>query len=130
MKARFGCDSLISLATCCGAEPRVRTVNAYYEDGAFYVITYALSNKIKELADNPRAAVCGDWMTAQGIGENLGHPCDARNAVIAQKLRSVFSAWYGNGHVNEEDPYTCILKITLASAVIFADGTRYDLTFN
>lgn len=30
---RFGCDSLISLATINGDAPAVRTVNGYYEDG-------------------------------------------------------------------------------------------------
>ena len=29
--------------------PCVRNVDAYYEDGAFYVITYALSNKMKQI---------------------------------------------------------------------------------
>lgn len=47
MKERFGHDTLLSLATVDGDQPFVRTVNAYYEDGAFYVITHGLSNKMK-----------------------------------------------------------------------------------
>lgn len=47
MNERFGRDTLIALATADDTVPSVRTVNRYYEDGAFYVITYALSSKMK-----------------------------------------------------------------------------------
>ena len=55
MQERFGCDKLISLATCVENLPSVRTVNAYYLDGCFYVITYALSGKIQQIKQNPRS---------------------------------------------------------------------------
>lgn len=57
MKERFGKDSILSLATCVEGVPYVRTVNGYYEDGAFYIITYGLSNKMKQLEKNPLLAV-------------------------------------------------------------------------
>ena len=47
MQERFGHDNVLALATVDGTEPWVRYVNAYYENGAFYVITYALSNKMR-----------------------------------------------------------------------------------
>ena len=53
MDERFGHDSVIALATQDGDMPSVRYVNAYYEEGAFYVITYALSNKMRHLEKNP-----------------------------------------------------------------------------
>ena len=71
MKERFGKDSILSLATCVEGVPYVR--NGYYEDGAFYIITYGLSNKMKQLEKNPLVAVSGEWFTAHGIGENLGY---------------------------------------------------------
>ena len=57
---RFGRDTLIALATESNGTPYVRTVNAYYEDGAFYIITHALSNKMRQLAQNPAAAIAGE----------------------------------------------------------------------
>ena len=45
IQERFGKDSLIALATVDGDIPAVRTVNTVYIDGAFYVVTYALSGK-------------------------------------------------------------------------------------
>lgn len=73
MNERFCKDSLIALATMDGTTPWVRTVNSFYEDGAFYVVTYGLSNKMKQIEKNPTVAICGDWFTGHGIGENLGH---------------------------------------------------------
>ena len=49
MMERFGKDTVIALATMENDVPSVRYVNAYYEHGAFYIITHALSNKIKHL---------------------------------------------------------------------------------
>ncbi|MDY5014656.1 MAG: pyridoxamine 5'-phosphate oxidase family protein, partial [Eubacteriales bacterium] len=49
MAERFGKDTIISLATTEDNMPYVRYVNAYYENGAFYIITYALSNKMRQL---------------------------------------------------------------------------------
>ncbi len=43
---RFGKDTIIALATMDGNTPCVRNVNAYYEEGTFYIITYGLSNKM------------------------------------------------------------------------------------
>ena len=129
MTERFGRDREIYLATLEGDRPWVRTVNSYYEDGSFYVITYALSNKIKQLAQNPNAAICGDWFTAHGVGENLGWVLAEENAALLAKLKEVFSAWYGNGDINESDPNTCILRIRLTDGVLFWHGARYDIDF-
>ena len=129
LKARFGKDSLIALATVDDGKPSVRTVNSYYEDGSFYVVTYMLSNKMRQIVQNGDVAVCGDWFTAHGVGENLGWVREAENAALAEKLRGVFAAWYGNGHVNEEDRNTCILRIRLTDGVLLSNGMRYELDF-
>jgi general stress protein 26 len=129
MDERFGHDNLIALATVDGDSPAVRTVNAYYEDGCFYAVTYALSGKMQHIAKNPQVAICGDWFTARGFGENMGHILLPENADMADKLRKVFSEWYGNGHINEADPNTIILRMKLTEGVLFNHGTRYDIDF-
>ncbi len=55
MVERFGHDTLISIATLDGNRPAVRIVNSYYEDGSFYTVTYALSNKMKQIKRIPRS---------------------------------------------------------------------------
>ena len=126
---RFGKDSLIALATVEDGIPYVRTVDAVYIDGAFYVVTYSLSGNCKQIAKNPTVAISGEWFTAHGVGENLGHVLLPENKVVMDILRAAFAAWYDNGHTNEADPNTCLLKITLTDGVLFADGTRYDIEF-
>lgn len=129
MVERFGRDTLLSIATIDGSTPSVRIVDSYYENGNFYTITHALSNKMRQIQANPIVAVCGEWFTAHGIGENIGHPCDEKNRELSSKLREAFSAWYSNGHTDESDPNTCILSIRLTDGILFTHETRYDIDF-
>ena len=126
---RFGHDTLISVATIDGSRPAVRTVNSYYENGSFYTVTYALSGKMKQIQINPEVAICGEWFTANGVGENLGYVRDVKNEEIMGKLRAVFAEWYDNGHTDENDPNTCLLCIRLTDAVLFNQGTKYEINF-
>lgn len=129
MEERFGKDNVIALATDSEGVPSVRYVNAYYENGSFYIITYGLSNKMKQIEKNPVAAIAGDWFTAHGEGENLGYFGKSENADMANKLRTVFAEWIDNGHNNFEDENTCILRIKLTDGVLFSHGTRYEIDF-
>ena len=43
-----------------------------------------------------------------------------------QVLRKAFAAWYDNGHVNETDENTCLLRIRLTDGVVYREGQRYD----
>ena len=129
MDMRFGRDNLIALATTEDGIPSVRAVNSYYEGGSFYVITHARSGKMHAITKNPHVGVCGDWFTGHGIAENMGHILNPDNADLADKLRAVFDQWYGNGHVNEGDPDTIILRIRLTDGILLDHGDRYDLTF-
>ena len=124
-----GRDNLIALATTDGDSPSVRAVDAYYDDGCFYTVTYALSGKMQQIANNPKVAICGDWFTAHGVGENMGHILLDENSTQAGKLRAAFAAWYSNGHTNEADPNTIILRIRLTDGVLFHHGTRYEIDF-
>lgn len=118
-------DGLISLSTIAlepGADgksrPAARIVDAYYEDGAFYTVTYATTDKMRQIAQNPNVAVCiiVDNFTADGIGENLGWVCDEKNEKIMAKLRTIFSEWYNEAN-NDEDPNTCLLRIRLTKGL-------------
>ena len=129
MDERFGCDTLISLATLNEGEPAVRIVNSYYEKGSFYTITHALSNKMHQIGRNPAVTICGEWFTATGVGENLGYIGDKKKEALADKLRTALAQWYSNGHTDESDPNTIILRIRLNKALLFSHGTRYDMDF-
>lgn len=98
MVERFGKDNVLALATAADNVPYVRSVNAYYENGAFYVITCALSGKMRQLAENPTCALAGEWFTAHGMGESMGWFRRPENAPIAAALRCAFAEWIDNGH--------------------------------
>ena len=127
---RFGKDSIIALATTLDDVPYVRSVNAFYDDGAFYVLTYGLSNKMRQIERNPTVAISGDWFTAHGKGVNLGYFGKEENALIAKKMKSVFSEWIDNGHNNFDDVNTCILCIELTDGLLLSHGTRYEIDFS
>lgn len=127
MKERFGRDTVIALATYDTETPYVRFVNAYYEDGAFYVITYALSNKMRQIGQNPVVAVAGEWFTAHGNAIDLGWFGKGENSTIAEKLKNAFASWINNGHNDFDDPNTIILCIRITDGVLFSHGTRFDI---
>ena len=126
MIERFGKDTIISLATTENTTPYVRYVNAYYEDGAFYIITHALSNKMKHIKDNSVVAIAGEWFTAHGRGISLGYFRKKENCVIAEKLKKVFAEWIDNGHTDFNDENTIILRVELTDGLLLSHGTRYE----
>ena len=126
MIERFGKDTVIALATVEQEVPYVRKVNAYYEDGSFYIITYALSNKIKQIEKNPNVATAGEWFTAHGKGKNLGYFGKEENRTIAETLKIVFAQWIDNGHNDFDDENTIILCVELTDGLLLSHGTRYE----
>lgn len=126
MAERFGKDTVIALATAEGGIPFVRYINAYYEDGAFYLITHARSNKMRQIRDNPAVAIAGEWFTGHGTGRSLGYFGKEENSAIAQKLKKAFAAWIDNGYSDLGDQNTIILCITLTGALLLSHGTRYE----
>ncbi len=127
MRERFLNHPVIALATTDGRRQYVRNVCAHYEEGAFYIITYLMSNKMKQIAQCPEVAVCGEWFTGHGVAQNLGYIRAAENLELATRMHEAFSSWYRSGYFNEDDPKTCILKIKLTDGVLMDNGARYEL---
>jgi hypothetical protein len=124
-----GKDNVISLCTMAvepaadgSPRPYVRDVDAYYEDGVFYVTTWLTSKKMKQITANPNVAfsVCMNWFSGNGIGEDLGWVLDPKNAELRLKLRKAFEKWYD--HANDEKNEKCrILAIRITRAVAIKD---------
>ena len=126
LSARFSADSLMALATVdADGRPWVRTIDAIFIDDSFYTITHALSHKMEHIRIHPQAAISGDWFSGHALCEKLGHVGAEKNAMLAKRLREAFSAWYDNGHTNESDPNTIILRIRLTDGILYDHGKRY-----
>jgi uncharacterized pyridoxamine 5'-phosphate oxidase family protein len=89
LNERFGNgkDNVISLATISlengpdgNPRPCVRDVDAYYEDGMFYIVTYAQSNKVKQIMNNPEVSISVHFedFFSSGTVKNLGWVLDPR----------------------------------------------------
>ena len=125
MNERYNKDELWPIATKNGDGMDVRFVNGYYEDGAVYTVTYSLSRKMQHIAAEPKVAICSFWFVGHGIGENLGWVRDEKNAEIMAKCRAAFAEWYDNGHTNEEDPNTCLLRVKLIDGFLIDNEKKY-----
>jgi len=130
MAERFGKDSLIAIATMDGKRLYNRMVDAYYENGSFYISTNALSNKMKQIEAHPDVAICAvEWFSGHGVGKNLGWVLEPQNAEIRSKLREAFE-WYDHAN-NEQDKNCCILEIRLTDGMLIKDhhAIRYQIDF-
>jgi general stress protein 26 len=127
LKERFRTGQLIALATSIDNRPYVRAVNAYYEDGVFYVMTDASSGKMKQIEMNPEVAICGQLLNGRGVAENIGHVLKPEHEELMETLRVALAEWYSYGKVNEADPNTVILKIQLTQATVIDNGNKYEL---
>lgn len=124
----YGKDTVVSLATVNGNKANVRTVDAYFKDNAFYVTTYALSQKMNDIITNTSAAICRDLFVCHGQAVNIGHPLKDGNLALRDELREIFHTFYDK-HVNEKDEHTCILRIDLEDALLFANNYKYNIDF-
>jgi len=130
MAERFGKDSLIAIATTDGERLFNRMVDAYYENGSFFVSTHALSNKMRQIATHPEVAVCAvDWFSGHGTAKSLGWVLEPQNAEIRAKLREVFE-WYDHAN-DEQDKNCCFLEIRLTDGMLIKDhhAIRYQIDF-
>jgi len=131
-------DNVLGLATIdtelnADGKPRpvVRDVDAYYENGVFYAVTYANSAKMQQIAQNNEVsiAVNFEWFTAGGVGENLGWVMKPENADIRAKLRKAFEKWYDMAN-NENDENCCFLAIRLKSGIIILNHHETIITMD
>jgi uncharacterized pyridoxamine 5'-phosphate oxidase family protein len=126
-----GKDNLIALATISlspnaadNPRPTVRMVDAYYEDGMFYVSSSSWKNKTMEIEKNNEVSICGlDLFAAHGTAENLGWVKDEKNLEIREKMKKIFP-WFDD-HGNEESPDSIVLCITLTEGTITDNERKY-----
>lgn len=132
-----GKDNVIALCTLEEGEegkirPCVRDVDAYYEEGVFYITTWVESRKMRQIGANKEVAfsVSFEGISGNAIGENLGWVLDPKNAEIRDKLRETFKAWYDIAN-NEQDQRCVILALRMTQVNILKDhgAVHYTMDF-
>lgn len=124
----FQKDYQFALATAKDNTPSVRYIDTYYQEGAFYVVTYALSQKVKEIMENGQVSLCHKLYRFRGNAINIGHPLKEENLAIREKLVQAFQPWYF-AHNNEKDENMCYVKIELEEGFVYKDGSGYKVNF-
>ena len=69
----FAKDCQFSLATAKDNVPSLRVVDTYYQDGAFWIVTYGKSHKVQEIMGNPHVALCSGFYSFTGLAHHAGH---------------------------------------------------------
>lgn len=128
MTELFAKDCQLALATSHDDKPSVRFVDTYYQDGAFYVVTYGKSRKVQEIRSNSQVSLCKKLYQFNGNAYDIGHPLEPANKDIRDKLIKEFSPWYF-AHNNENDENMCYVRIDLVDGFFYKDGTGYKVDF-
>ena len=124
----FAKDYQFALATSNDNIPSVRLVDAFYNSGAFYIVSYVKSQKVKDIEKNSEISMCNKLYRFSGNACNIGHPLSEGNYAIREKLINVFEPWYFV-HNNENDENMCYVKIELKQGFFYKDGTGYKVDF-
>ncbi|MFT8349376.1 pyridoxamine 5'-phosphate oxidase family protein [Clostridium saccharoperbutylacetonicum] len=128
IKELFARDYQFALATTNDNIPSVRFIDTFYDENAFYIVSYAKSQKIQEIEKNSEVSICNKLYRFSGNAYNIGHPLCEKNYVIREKLIKAFEPWYFD-HNNEKDENMCYVKIELKQGFFYKDGTGYKVDF-
>lgn len=124
----FQKDTQFALATAKENIPSLRIVDVYYEEGAFYIVTYGKSRKVQEIRENPDVALCKNLHSFQGQARDIGHPLAEENQEIRKHLIHAFKPWYFE-HNNEADQEMCYVKVELTNGFFYDQGIGYQVDF-
>lgn len=124
----FGRDYTFMLATTNQNIPTIRVVDTFYENDAFWIVTYATSNKVEEISKNPNVALANNFHNFQGKAYHIGHPLKPENQGIREKLIKVFDGWYFK-HNDEKDENMCFIKVEPETGFFHKDGVGYLINF-
>lgn len=121
-----GKDNVVALATISKqlspqglVRPNVRDVDAMYEAGAFYIVSDARSHKVLEVDAHQEVSVSTNFedFHSYGVARNLGWVLNPENALLRDKLKKVFEAWYEPTN-NEQDPNTVYIEVKLTQGCL------------
>jgi len=128
MNELFARDYQFALATTNNNIPSIRFVDTYFDNGCFYIVTYAKSKKVKELEINENVSLCNKLYNFQGVAYNIGHPSKPQNSEVREKLISAFEPWYFK-HNDENDENMCYVKVELTYGFFYKNGTGFKVDF-
>ncbi|MCM1195297.1 MAG: hypothetical protein NC099_01940 [Corallococcus sp.] len=128
MEENFGHVVELCLASCVDSNVTVRDLNAYYENGKFYILSKESNSLIRDISVNPRVGLCHGSHNIYGTAKSLGHPLEKQNAALRKTLRKQFSLNYDE-YVTEHNPEMRIVEVTVTAAETYTRYHRYEIDF-
>lgn len=125
---RYCNDTILLVVTAKDNVPSVRSVDSFYYDGSFWVVTDLRCNYVQEIKSNKHVMISDGghnrfWCNAIVAG----HPLDEGNKEIREIYMKVFSHWYAEVN-NEELESVCYVKVTPYKGYVHKEKIGY--TFN
>ena len=124
----FAKDNIFAMATSNGQVPSVRMVDAYLEDGAFYLVTHSTSRKVQEIEVNPNVSLSKEIHRFFGSAVNLGHPFAEGNEDIKAKIAELLPNRFFD-RLDPNDDTLTIIRVDLTTGFFYKDGLGYDVNF-
>ena len=119
----FAQSSEFVLATVRGDVPAQRVVRAFYDDGAFWILTHARSNKVQEIEHNSSVSLCREFHVFSGSAHFMGEE-QTEPALWNRPAER----WYfiPSDDKAEEMGY---LRVNVKRAFFHKDGVGYKVDF-
>ncbi|MDX9807017.1 MAG: hypothetical protein RBS87_00475 [Acholeplasma sp.] len=125
---KYQADTILLIATGKEYIPTVRSVDSFFFEDSFWIVTNLACNYVKEIQSNPFVMISDGghnrfWCKAVVTG----HPLDEINLPIREVFLKVFHHWYKEVN-NEALTSVCYVKATPYKGYIHKDKKGY--TFN
>lgn len=129
IKERYSNDTILLIATAKDNVPSVRSVDTFYYEGSFWIVTDLNCNYVKEIQNNPYVMMSDGGHNRFWCKASIaGHPLEEKNMSIRDIYLKVFHHWYKEVN-NENIPSLCCIKVTPYRGYIHKDkiGYTFDL---
>lgn len=130
IKEKYQNDTVLLVATAKDNVPSVRSVDSFFYDGSFWVVTDLSSNYVKEIQSNPNVMISDGGHNRFWCKSIIaGHPLTDENLGIREIFLKVFHHWYKE--VNNEDIKTiCYIKVTPYKGYVHKNKKGYMFNLN
>lgn len=130
LEERYFKDTILLIATSTNNVPSMRSVDSFYYDGSFWIVTDRRCNYVEEIQGNKNVMISDGghnrfWCKA----EEIGHPLDEKNLAMKEVYMKVFHNWYKEVN-NESLKTTCFIKVTPYKGYVHRDKMGYKFDIN
>ncbi|MFP4286927.1 MAG: hypothetical protein ACLFRI_04440 [Candidatus Izemoplasmataceae bacterium] len=130
LEEKYSNDTILLIATAKDNVPSVRSVDSFYYEGSFWIVTDTRCNYVNEIQSN-------DYVMISDGGHNrfwckayvVGHPLEQKNQSIREVFLKVFKNWYKEVN-NEKNLSVCFIKVIPYKGYIHKDKIGYTFDIN